>query len=408
MWRMRYGLVFATVFSALLFSLDAAMPKSWVRTLAAAGANAAQLELAWNQCPEAQRRGMEFLVESMPARDAATLKGEFLVENVRLAYEARAAMPWGKDIPEDIFLNDVLPYAVLDESRDHWRADFLKRFTAVIGDAKDASTARERINARISQELGVTYNTKRRAPNQGPAESMERKMASCTGLSILLCDALRSVCIPCRIAGTAMWTTMEGNHNWNEVWLPETKRWMFTEYDPDSKGLDHGWLLSEAARGIVGSQYHGVFATSWQRQASSSPHEPSRYFPLVWNMKDTSVPAWDVTQRYIDLGAPSLPQAGECELRIDAVSILADGSEQRQARKVSLRQADVVVKDATTPTSTADTNEFLVIKVKQGQRYQLLLLDDQARPLEERVVAPTKLEAQLRLKLVIKNSPDQR
>ncbi len=399
---MKYAIIFATAFSIISSCLAVEMPKSWSATLRHAGKNAAELEIAWNQCPEAQRKGMEFLVESMPARDAASLKGDFLLENVRLAYEARSLMPWGKDIPEEIFLNDVLPYAVLDESRDRWRADFMKRFSAMVKDAKDASTAREIINAKISQELGVTYNTKRRAPNQGPAESIERKMASCTGLSILLCDALRSVCIPCRIAGTAMWTTMEGNHNWNEVWLPENKRWMFTEYDPDKKGLDHGWHLLEAARGIPGSQFHGIFATSWKKHSSSNDKEAGRFFPMVWNIEDTSVPALDVTQRYIDLGASSLPKTGECELRVDAVALMPDGKEQRQASKVSLRQADVLVNEGTTPTITADTNEFLVFKIKQGQRYQLLLLDEQSKPLEERVVAPTKDDAQLRMKLVIK------
>ena len=28
-----------------------------------------------------------------------------------------------KDVPEEMFLNDVLPYAVLDESRERWRGE---------------------------------------------------------------------------------------------------------------------------------------------------------------------------------------------------------------------------------------------------------------------------------------------
>jgi hypothetical protein len=349
----------------------------------------AELQKAWELCPKEQRKGMEFLLTHMPARDTTTLKAEFLLENVRLAYQARAEMPWGKDIPEDIFFNDVLPYAVIDETRDNWRADFFQRFKKIAGDATTAAQALERINAAISNEVGVKYNTKRRAPNQGPYESMELKMASCTGLSILLTDALRSVCIPSRLAGTAMWTTIEGNHTWNEVWLPEHKRWMFTEYDPSKKGLDHGWLLGYAARGIPGSVAHGIYATSWQK----TPH----HFPMVWNMRDTSVPGVDVTQRYIDLGAKTLPKPGECELRIDAWQLQPDGSSTRQAIEIEVRQQDVLVAKGTTPTTTADMNHFLTIRVPQGMRYQVVIPGKSAT-----AIAPKAKEEHLRVKLELK------
>ena len=329
------------------------------------GKQIVELKKAWDQCPEEQRKGMEFLLTHMPAKDATTLKAEFLLENVRLAYQARAEMPWGKDIPEEIFFNDVLPYAVLDESRDNWRADFFQRFKKIAGDATTSAQALERINRAIEGELGVKYNPKRRAPNQGPQESMELKMASCTGLSILLADALRSVCIPCRIAGTAMWTTIEGNHTWNEVWLPEHQKWRFTEYNPDKKGLDHGWLIGYAARGIPGSMAHGIFATSWK----SSTH----HFPMVWNMKDTSVPGIDVTQRYIDLGIKDLVKPGECELRIDAWQLGDDGKSTRKAIEIEVRQQDVLVTKGTTPIATADLNHFLTIRVLQGMRYQVVV-----------------------------------
>ena len=349
----------------------------------------AELQKAWELCPQEQRKGMEFLLTHMPARDTHTLKAEFLLENVRLAYQARAEMPWGKDIPEEIFFNDVLPYAVIDETRDNWRADFFQRFKKIAGDATTAAQALERINAAISNEVGVKYNTKRRAPNQGPYESMELKMASCTGLSILLADALRSVSIPSRLAGTAMWTTIEGNHTWNEVWLPEHKRWMFTEYDPDKKGLDHGWLLSYAARGIPGSVAHGIYATSWQKTA--------HHFPMVWNLDDTSVPGVDVTQRYIDLGAKTLPKPGECELRIDAWQLQPNGSSTRQAIEIEVRQQDVLVAKGTTPTATADMNHFLTIRVPQGMRYQVVIPGKSATP-----IAPKAKEEHLRVKLELK------
>jgi hypothetical protein len=49
---------------------------------------------------------------------------EVLVEHVKLALAARYASPWASSVPWSIFLNDVLPYASLDEPRDDaaiWR-----------------------------------------------------------------------------------------------------------------------------------------------------------------------------------------------------------------------------------------------------------------------------------------------
>jgi len=392
---MRTLLLSLALITAPLLAVETTTPQALSALFERAGQQGAELKKAWDQCPADQKKGMEFLLANMPPRDVSSLKADFLLENVKLAYQARAEMPWGKDIPEEIFLNDVLPYAVLDETRDNWRADFYQRFKKIAGDATTASQALERINAAIAKEVGVEYNTKRRAPNQGPYESMQLKMASCTGLSILLADALRSVGIPCRIAGTAMWTTKEGNHNWNEVWLPEHKRWLFTEYTPDKKGLDHGWLIADAARGVPGSVAHGVYATSWKKTTA--------HFPMVWNMRDTTVPGVDVTQRYIELGAKTMIKPGECELRIDAFVTQPDGSKKREAIEIEVRQFDVVVAKGKTPSATADMNEFLSIRVPQGVRYQVVIPGENPNsPRALEAIAPKNKEEFLRVKLEVK------
>ena len=45
---------------------------------------------------------------------------------------------------------------------------------------------------------------------------------------------------------------IQGNHNWVEVWLPETKGWQFVEYGGGPDDFDRGWLVADAARGIPG------------------------------------------------------------------------------------------------------------------------------------------------------------
>lgn len=341
---------------AALTTLAVADPRADLKTATLEGA------------PADQHAAIGFLIDHMPDRDVATLTPDYLRRNVALAYQARREFPWAREIPEDIFLNDVLPYASLDEARDDWRADFLQRFRKHTEGAATAREALLKVNAAVKAETGVDYNTKRRAPNQGPIESMKLKMASCTGLSILLVDALRAVGLPARIAGTAMWTTKQGNHNWVEVWLPESKQWHFTEFYPDKAGLDHGWLIADAARGIPGSVAHGIFSTSWKPTGA--------HFPMVWAMRDTSVPGVDVTRRYIELGAASLPAVGECELRIEAMAKGESGSKARRQLEVKVLQGDVEIATGQSPSPTDDMNRFLTVKVKQGQLYQIVAFKD--------------------------------
>lgn len=68
-----------------------------------------------------------------------------------------------------------------------------------------ASEAVLLINQRLFSLLGVKYSTERRLPNQCVTESAKLGLASCTGLSIILVQALRSVGIPARGCGTALW-----------------------------------------------------------------------------------------------------------------------------------------------------------------------------------------------------------
>src|SRR4051794_15990373 len=70
-------------------------PKDVEAALGRAGDNRAEIEKALNRTPAGQRRGMAFLVANMPERDLRTLRGDFLLENVALAYKARQEVPWG-------------------------------------------------------------------------------------------------------------------------------------------------------------------------------------------------------------------------------------------------------------------------------------------------------------------------
>ncbi len=235
----------------------------------------------------AEHDAVRFLVRHRPERDAA-IDPDILRDNLRAAIVAREAFPWAGEVPDDIFLNDVLPYAVLDETRENWRPAMLERCRPIVADCTTATEAAQALNRELFNLVNVHYNTGRKKPNQSPAESMEQGIATCTGLSILLVDACRSVGVPARVAGVANWHNKRGNHTWVEIW---DGGWHFMgadEYDP--RGVNRGWFVGDARKAVAGSEEHAVWATSYK--------PTGHHFPMVWDRADTSVHAVDVTGRY--------------------------------------------------------------------------------------------------------------
>lgn len=264
--------------------------------LKSAKGNRGELERALHAVPKEQRAGMAFLVANMPDSDLVALKAEFLATNVGLAYKAREEAPWGKAVPEEIFLNDVLPYANVDEKRDEWRKEFYELCMPMVKGCKTPTEAVQLMNAELFKKLKLGYSTQRRAPNQSPKESIEQGKASCTGLSIVLSDACRAVGIPARLVGTPLWADKRGNHTWVEIW---DKGWHFTgACEPDPNGLDRGWFVGAAAQAKRDVPQHAIYAASFKKG--------SQHFPLVWAPRYRAVPAENVTDRYARAAAPDV------------------------------------------------------------------------------------------------------
>lgn len=260
------------------------------QALAKAEKNAVELEKALHTAPAEQKEGIAFLISYMPERDLRTLKADFLLENTAYAYKARAQFPWAENVPDSIFLNDVLPYVSLNEKRENWRRNFYDRFSKYVANCQTIFEAIDSVNRNIRDEVLVDYNTKREKPDQAPFESIRQHMASCSGLSILLTDAFRAVGIPSRVAGTPNWHDERGNHNWTEVWADGN--WYFTEYYFPGQ-LNNAWFFADAGKAVKNDQQKAIYASSFKPTGI--------YFPLVWDENIRYVYAENVTDRYTDL-----------------------------------------------------------------------------------------------------------
>ena len=331
------------------------------QALGKAGDNRGELLSFLGKVSSERRAAAAFLIENMPQRDLSSLKADYLAENLRLAFEAKTVAAWGKKLPEDVFFNDVLPYVNANEAREAWRPKLREKCLPLVKDCKSPGEAAHELNRKIFKLFGVRYSTKRNRADQAPAETIETGLASCTGLSILLVDACRSVGVPARLAGTPNWVNKSGNHTWVEVW---DDGWHFAgAAEPDSRGLDHGWFQGRAAQAIEDSPEHAIYAMSFRKTGTS--------FPLVWAPAIDYVSAVNVTSRYVPAGAkpPEKPRL--------LVKVFDEKDGERVVRSVELiDRADLEkVLRGNSRDESNDTNDILSFKVEKGRAYDLRILD---------------------------------
>ena len=359
---LQLGLVFSVLPAAVV---EGGQERWWgepvEQALGKAGDNRGELLSFLGKVSSERRAAAAFLIENMPQRDLSSLKANYLAENLRLAFEAKTVAAWGKKLPEDVFFNDVLPYVNANEAREAWRPKLREKCLPLVKDCKSPGEAAHELNKKIFKLFGVRYSTKRNRADQAPAETIETGLASCTGLSILLVDACRSVGVPARLAGTPNWVNKSGNHTWVEVW---DDGWHFAgAAEPDSRGLDHGWFQGRAAQAIEDSPEHAIYATSFRKTGTS--------FPLVWAPGIDYVSAVNVTSRYVPAGAkpPEKPRL--------LVKVFDEKDGERVVRSVELiDRADLEkVLRGNSRDESNDTNDILSFKVEKGRAYDLRILD---------------------------------
>lgn len=382
---MRYFLLLLPFFATAVSGADGNESALLASALEKAGDNREEIRKALSGVPDEQSTGMQFLVAYMPEHDLQSLTAEFLISNVKTAYQARKAVPWGVGIPDDIFFNDVLPYASINERRDHWRSDFFERFLPLVKDCSTPGEAAQVLNRDIYKILDVQYHARKRPkPDQSPYESIEAKFASCTGLSVLLIDACRALSVPARFAGTPRWANKRGNHSWVEVW--DQGKWHFTgacEYN--AKGLNKVWFLNDASHAIKDDRRHAIYASSWRHTGIS--------FPMIWARDVDYVPAVNVTDRYTGK-AEDVLAAGEC---LVGIQIWDREGGERQVCPIKVLDGDKLLHEGKTTGTADDNNHIFEVVLTQGQSYKVQYTDAAGKTQESNYETSEESHQQLNL-----------
>ena len=244
-------------------------------------------QVALDQADEPARSDLSYLMNHMSRNELDRLGPERALHHAAVMRQAWQDAPWADEVDESLWRAAILPPTHVSEACEDWCDTINLRLDGV---GTTSITVREtvrQLNAAIGDTLGVHYHaTKRRAPDQGPLETLESGWSSCTGLSILLADSCRIRGIPARLVGTPLWIDDSGNHTWVEVWADGG--WHFLEAaDPSS--WDTAWFAAKAAKADPADPMHRIYAVM-----PDGPH----VFPMAWDLDRTDIRGEDVTARY--------------------------------------------------------------------------------------------------------------
>lgn len=204
----------------------------------------------------AEREAMEFLYGSMSTADMGDYDGEFFLGNVRSALRARDEMPWGRDIPEELFRHFVLPVRVNNERLDGFRMLYYDTLRKRVGGLSLHDAALE-INHWCHEKATYTPSDAR---TSSPLAVIRTAEGRCGEESTFTVAAMRAVGIPARQVYTPRWAHTDDNHAWVEVWVDG--RWRFLGACEPEPELDVAWFNEPATRAMlmhtrVYGDYHG-------------------------------------------------------------------------------------------------------------------------------------------------------
>ena len=236
-----------------------------------------------------EREALIFLYAYSPLIDISFSGGDFLLKNVRWAFQAREEMPWGKDIPEDIFRHFVLPVRGGKENLDTARVVFYQELKERVAACESMEKAALEVNHWCHEH--VIYKPTN-ARTRSPLATMLTAYGRCGEESIFTLAALRAVGIPARQIYTPRWAHCDDNHAWIEVWVDGV--WKYLGACEPEPRLNIAWFTLPVQRAMyveseVFGKYNGQEEIVYTNENGSAVNVTSHYtqtVPTVVQVKD--------------------------------------------------------------------------------------------------------------------------
>lgn len=267
--------------------------------------------------------------------------------------------PWSNAAPAEITAAAVVPDTVVDEIPCDWRPVLTPLISPLVQDCTTAREAVLAISTSLGKATGAYYSKERSKHNMNVLETLREKKISCTGQSILLVCALRSVGIPARAVGVHTWNHIEGNHTWAEAWFDGT--WHMIEMGEHD--FNTPWVM----------EYIGMLNPRhpFQRILAAYPLGKTTWWPkkLANAGNLANFTAEDVTLRYMELARCWYATAGIPE---NTQRILIDLLPRKETTQVVelVNESNDIISSGQLPTTRDDMRYFTRLTLpREGNHY---------------------------------------
>lgn len=156
------------------------------------------------------------LDEPVRKEDVEHITAAYLINNIDLAFQSWLDKPWGKDVPFDVFCEEILPYRVETEPLENWREKALASFADLNEMFKD--TAFTSVEAcRMVNEVLPGFQLDWDFPVMSYTQIMASRRGSCESQAALAIFVMRALGIPVTFEYTPKWFRENRGHTWNAV-----------------------------------------------------------------------------------------------------------------------------------------------------------------------------------------------
>lgn len=188
---------------------------------------------------------MEYFYGNMPYSDVGNYATDVFLDYARQGVYLWENSPFCKNMPEEVFLQDVLFYRVNEEEIKPCRKLFYEKIADRIA-GMDMKNSILEVNYWCAEE--VTYQ----ASDERTSSALDvwrKGFGRCGEESVFAVNALRSVGIPARQVYAPFWAHCDDNHAWVEVWCDG--KWHYLGACEPEAILDKGWFTNASSRAMM-------------------------------------------------------------------------------------------------------------------------------------------------------------
>ncbi len=220
-----------------------------------------ELQEGLASCTEEESILMKLLYGTMPFSDAGEYSFDVFLNYVRHSLMLRRTVDWCRELPEDIFIRDVLYYRINSEKIEDCRPFFYDQLKDRI---KGMPMERAVLEVNYWAAEHVTYKASDDR-TLSPLTVYRSGTGRCGEESVFLVSALRAVGIPSRQVYVPFWAHCDDNHAWVEVYVND--EWHYLGACEPEEVLNRGWFDGAASRAMM------VHARDFIDYGFSSPDE---------------------------------------------------------------------------------------------------------------------------------------